>query len=64
MKFYDVSKSLYLGTDTSGIGLGISLLQMREGMNCGHDEVPDNVTICPTAFTSKCIQCGEVGQQH
>ena len=34
MKFYDVSKSLYLGTYTYGIGLGAGLLQVRDSMNC------------------------------
>ena len=24
-------------------------------MNCGHDEVPDNTTLCPIAFASKSL---------
>ena len=50
MKFYDVLKALYLEIDASGIGLGASLLQMTEGINCGCDEVADNVTLCLIAF--------------
>ena len=53
MKFYDTSRLLYLETDASGIGLGARLLQVRHAMNCGHDEVPDNATLCPIVFASK-----------
>ena len=35
MKFYDTSKPLYLERDTSSISLGVGLLQVRDGMNCG-----------------------------
>ena len=59
MKFYDVARSLYLETDTSGIGLGAGLLQVRDGMNSGHDKVPDNVILCPITFTSKTLSCVE-----
>ena len=44
MIFYDALKPINLETDASGIGLGASLLYVREGVNCGHDEVSDNVT--------------------
>ena len=44
MKFYNVSKPLYLDTDASGICLGVGLLQVRGGMNCRWDEVPDQKT--------------------
>ena len=30
MKYYDVRKPLYLGTDASGVGLGITILQIRD----------------------------------
>ena len=45
MKFYDVARPLFLETDASGIGFGAGLLQVRDGMNCGHDEVPDNAIL-------------------
>ena len=48
MKFYDAFRPLYLETDASGVGLGAGLL--RAGMNCGHDEIPDSVTLCPNCF--------------
>ena len=47
MKFCDISRPLHLDTDASCVGLGVGLLQIREGMNCGHDDVPDNVTLHP-----------------
>ena len=53
MKFYDTSRPLYLETDASDVSIGDRLLQLREGMNCGHDEVPDNATPCPISFASK-----------
>ena len=59
MKFHDALKTLYLEIDTSGIGLGAGLLQVRAVMNCEHDEVPDNVTVNPIAFASKILPCNE-----
>ena len=35
------------------------MLQVREGMNCGLEEVPDNVTLCPIAFVSKHLSSTE-----
>ena len=55
MKFYHVSKALYLETDTSGIGIGSHLLQVREGMNCGQDEVLDNTPLHSSVFASKSL---------
>ena len=52
MKFYDVARPLYLEANLSGIDLGASLLQVREGLNCRHDKVPDNVIFWSTAFAS------------
>ena len=53
INYYDALKSMYLVMDVFGKGLGAGLLQMRECMNCGHDEVLDDVALCPIAFTSK-----------
>ena len=55
MKFYDTPKSLYLETDASGVSLGARLLHIRDGMNCGCDELPDNAAMCPVAFASKSL---------
>ena len=59
MKFYDACRSLYLETDTPSVGLRSRLLQVRDGMNCGHDKVPDNATLHPHAFASKSILSAE-----
>ena len=59
MKFYDTSRPLYLETDASGFGLGTRLLQMKDSMNGGHDEVPHNVTLCPIAFAIKSLMSAE-----
>ena len=32
MKYFDAKKSLYLETYASGVGLGMELLQVRDGM--------------------------------
>ena len=55
MKFYDAAKSLYLKTDASGISLEAGLLQVKDGMNCGEDEVLTNTALFPIAFTSKSL---------
>ena len=52
MKFNDATRPLYLKTDVSDVGLGAKLLQVRKSMNCGHDVVPDNASLCPVAFAS------------
>ena len=57
--FYDASRPLYLEIDASGLSFGAGLLQVREGMNCGHDEVPDNLTLHPITFYSKCLMSTE-----
>ena len=46
-------------TDASVICLGTGLLQMQEGMNWGHDEVPDNTVLHPIAFSSKILSSME-----
>ena len=53
MKFYNASRPLCLKTDVFYVTLGAKLLQVRNGMNCQHDEVPDNATLCPIVFASK-----------
>ena len=55
MKFDDASRPLYLETDASGADLGAGLLQVKEGMNCWHDEVPDNATLQTIDFTTKSL---------
>ena len=44
---------LYLKGDASGVSLGARLLQVRDGMNCGHDEVPNNAILHPIAFSQQ-----------
>ena len=55
MKFYDVSQQLYLETYSSGVSLGVRLLEISNVMNCGHDKVPDKSTLCTTPFASKSL---------
>ena len=55
IKFYDDSKPLYLETDASGVGLGVSLLQTWGGPTCQKDTAPDNTILCPIAFASKSL---------
>ena len=45
--------------NASGVSLFARLLQAREGMNCGCDEVPDNATLCPLVFASKILHSAE-----
>ena len=42
MKFYDETKPLYQETYVSGIGLGATLLQTRDGITCPRHTAPDN----------------------
>ena len=57
--FYDASRPLYMETDVLGVNLGVRLLQVRDGMNCGHDEVPDNATLCPMVLSTKRVSSAE-----
>ena len=50
LKFYNVAKPLYIESNASGISLGTKLLQIRDGMNCGCDEILDNAILHPVAF--------------
>ena len=45
--------------DVPVIGLEASLLQVRKGIDCELDEVPDNVALCQIAFTSKSLSSAE-----
>ena len=55
MKYYDASKPLYLGADTSSISLEAGLLQVKVGMNYGQDKFQDNTALCTIAFASKSL---------
>ena len=57
MNIYDADRCLYLEINTFGISLGAGLLQVRDSMNCGHGEIPDNAILSPIAFTSKSLSC-------
>ena len=59
MKFYNMARPLYLETDTSSTGLGVDLLQVRNSMNCRHNEMPDNAILCLITFTSKSLSKAE-----
>ena len=59
MKFCDASKPLYLETDAFGVGLGFSLPQLRDCMNCGQDEISDNTALYTIAFASKTLSSTE-----
>ena len=61
MRFYNALKLLYLETDVSGISLGAGLLQVREGINCRHYEVPDNASPHTSAFASTRLSSAELG---
>ena len=48
-----MARPLCLETDISGICLVAGLLEVRDGMNYGHDEVADNSIQYPVVFASK-----------
>ena len=52
MKYYDVRKPLYLETDSLGMGMVTTLLQVSNNLNYGYDKVPDNAMLWPIVFTS------------
>ena len=53
MKVYNVARTLYLDTNASSISLGAGLLQVRDSMNFGHEEILDNAILQPTVFASQ-----------
>ena len=55
MKFYDATRLPYLETDASGVSHGAGLLQLRDGMTSGCDQMPDNAAQCPIVFASKSL---------
>ena len=59
MKVYDETQPLYLGTDTSGIGLRDALLQTRNDTSCLRDKAPDNSILTSIVFASKSLSCAE-----
>ena len=46
MKFYSTSRPQNVESDFLGVDLVARLLQVRDGMNCWHNKVP-NATRCP-----------------
>ena len=68
MKCYNVRKPLYLETDVSGVGLGATLLQVRDTLSCGYDELSDNAMLWPITFVSKSLssveqQCSNIERE-
>ena len=59
MKFYNDTKPLYLETDVSGVGLGAALLQLHDNTVCQKGMAPDNIILCPIAFTSNSLTSAE-----
>ena len=58
-EIYYASMPLHLETNASDVDLGTRLLQVRDGMNCGCDEVPDTTTVHSTTFASKSLSSTE-----
>ena len=59
MTFCDMTKPLYLETDTSSVCLRSGPLQVRDGMNYGQDGIPDNTELGPITFASKSLSTAE-----
>ena len=48
-----------LETDTRKVGLGADLLQVRDNLNCGYDQVADNAMLQPITFASKSLSSAD-----
>ena len=59
MKFYDSPRALYLETDVSRNGLKARLLQIKDDMSCGCNEISDNIIMWPTEFKGKTLSGAE-----
>ena len=57
MNFYNLKEPIYLETDTSGVGQGAGLLQVRDGMQFPRDEVTDNKHCVHNICKQEPIQC-------
>ena len=55
MAFCKEKKQVYLKIDVSGVGLGASLPQVRNGMWFPRNDAPNNAVLQPVAFTSKIL---------
>ena len=53
IKFYRERQPLYLETDSSGVGLGVGLMWVREGMNYLHGKAPGNTVLCLISIASR-----------
>ena len=53
MKFHNEPNPLYLETAASGVGLGSSLLQKRNGTSCPRDAAPGNNILWPLHLQAK-----------
>ena len=52
MKYHDGRKLLHK-TDALGVGLDVALLQVRDDMSCGYDEVLGSAMSWPIGFASR-----------
>ena len=59
MKYYNEKEPLYLEIKMSSVGIGVGLLQVREGNTCFLEKAPYNTALCPIAFASKCLFSAE-----
>ena len=59
MAFCNEKEQLYLETDMLGVGLGASLLQVRDRMWLSKNEAPENTGLCPIPLASKRLTSAE-----
>ena len=55
MKFYDTTNPLKLETNVSGVGLGVILTWIGEGINCMWTKTPDNEILRHIAFARRTL---------